>query len=141
MIQFTQNFKNFSRELVAATDGNKKRARSWVENEWVESGSMSGAGVVSNPRGLATVLERAFGMQPDLIFLISDASFQWRVGGGIKDIPYDELKKLLKGLQGQLSEPAKMQFLGFQPKAEDVRQWKRLVRRSGGKFRILEADR
>jgi hypothetical protein len=141
MIQFTQNFKSFSSELVAATDSNKKRARDWVQDEWVESGTMSGAGVVSNPRGLATVLEQAFRMKPDVVFLISDASFQWRIDGGIKDIPYDELEKLLKDLQEKMPEPAKIQFLGFQPKPDDVKEWKRLVRRSGGKFQIMEANR
>lgn len=141
MIQFTQNFKSFSSELVAATDSNKKRARDWVKDEWVESGTMSGAGVVSNPRGVAAVLEQAFRMKPDVVFLISDASFQWRVDGGIKDIPYDELKKLLKDLQEKMAEPARVQFLGFQPKPIDVKEWKRLVRRSGGKFQILEAGR
>lgn len=141
MIQFTQNFKSFSPELLAATDGNKKRARTWVENEWVESGTMSGRGVVSNPRGLAAVLEQAFEMKPDLIFLISDASFQWRVGGGISNIPYDDLKDLLAGLQADLPTPAVIQFIGFQPKSEDVKEWKRLLRRSRGKFQILKSDR
>ncbi len=141
MIQFTQNFKMFSSELLAATDGNKNNARKWVENEWVESGTMSGRGVVSNPRGLAAVLEQAFKMKPDLILLISDASFQWRVGGGISDIPYDYLKKLLAGQQAALTTPAVIQFIGFQPKSEDVKEWKRLIRRSRGKFRILKESR
>lgn len=141
MIQFTQNFKMFSSELLSATDGNKKNARKWVENEWVESGTMSGKGVVSNPRGLAAVLEQAFKMKPDLILLISDASFQWRVGGGISDIPYDHLKDLLAGQQGTLKTPAVIQFIGFQPKPGDVKEWKRLIRRSRGKFRILKDSR
>jgi len=141
MIQFTQNYKCFSKELVAATDGNKKGARQWVKNQWVETGTMSGRGVISNPRGLAAVLEQAFQMKPDLIFLISDASFQWRVGGGIRDIPYDELKALLARLQADLSNPAVIQFVGFQPDSDDVKEWKRLIRRSGGKFQILKAGR
>ncbi|NOY00912.1 MAG: hypothetical protein GXP30_14470 [Verrucomicrobia bacterium] len=141
MIQFTQNFKSFSSELLAATDGNKKAARKWVQNEWVESGTMSGRKVVSNPRGLVAVLEETFRMKPDLIFLISDASFQWRVGGGISDIPYDELKDLLAKLQADLPSPAVIQFAGFQPKSDDVKAWKRLLRRSQGKFQILKAGR
>lgn len=141
IIQFTQNFKSFSQELLAATDGNKKEAGEWVKNEWVESGTMSGSGVVSNPRGLVAVLEEAFRMKPDLIFIISDASFQWRVSGGISDIPYDELKKQLSGLQAELSSPAVIHFIGFQPKTEDVKEWKRLIRKFRGKFKILREDR
>ncbi len=141
MIQFTQNFKSFSSELLAATDGNKKAARKWVNDEWVESGTMSGRSVVSNPRGLAAVLEEAFRMKPDLIFLISDASFQWRVGGGISNIPYDELKSLMAKLQADLPSPAVIQFVGFQPKSDDVKEWKRMLRRSRGKFQILKGGR
>lgn len=80
-------------------------------------------------------------MKPDLIFLISDASFQWRVGGGISNIPYGELKSLLAKLQAELATPAVIQFVGFQPKSDDVKEWKRLIRRSKGKFQILKADR
>lgn len=140
MIQFTQNYKSFSPGLLAATDGNKNRARVWVNQEWVESGTMSGRGVVSNPRGLAAVLEETFKMQPDLIFLISDASFQWRIGGGISDIPYADLKRLLAKLQADLATPAVIKFIGFQPKSEDAKEWKRLIRRSGGEFQILKRD-
>ena len=112
-----------------------------MQDEWVESGTMSGRGVVSNPRGLAAVLEDAYRMKPDLIFIISDASFQWRVGGGISDIPYSELKSLLAKLQDGLPTPVVIQFVGFQPKSDDVKEWKRLIRRSQGRFQILKARR
>ncbi len=138
MIQFTQNYKPFNRELLAATDPNKAAARSWVENEWVESGTMSGGSVVSNPRGLAAVLELAFAMQPDLVFLISDASFQWRVGGGISDIPYRDLTNQIRDLQAGLPRPAVIHLIGFQAGDEDRGEWRRIVRRYDGEFREIK---
>ncbi|MCB1065370.1 MAG: hypothetical protein KDN20_20945 [Verrucomicrobiae bacterium] len=138
MIQFTQNYKPFSDELMAATDSNKQAARDWVENEWVESGTMSGSKVVSNPRGLMTVLEKAFAMRPNLIFLISDASFQWREGGGISDIPFDDLRKRIDELSEELPEKAPIHLLGFAPDEEDVKEWKRILRRTDGEFTELK---
>lgn len=138
MIQFTQNYKPFSEELMAATDSNKQAARDWVENEWVTSGTMSGGKVVSNPRGLMTVLETAFGMRPNLIFLISDASFQWREGGGITDIPYDDLRRRIDDLGEELPDEAPIHLIGFAPDEEDVKEWRRILRRTGGEFRELK---
>lgn len=138
MIQFTQNYKPFSAELLAATPGNKELAQEWVKDEWVTSGSMSGRGVVSNPRGLMAVLEKAFEMRPNVIFLISDASFQWRPEGGIKDIPYTDLRRAIDKMQEALPREAPIHFIGFAPDSEDVKEWKRILRRSDGEFRELK---
>ena len=141
MIQFTGNFKPFGDDLVAATDGNKKAAKQWVEEEWEESGSMSAAsrGVISNLRGLVGVLERGFAMRPDVIFLISDASFQWRpTGEGMANIPYDEIQDSLKKLQEEAPEEVPVHMIAFAPKLDDMKEWKRIIRRHGGDFRELK---
>ncbi|NNE92997.1 MAG: hypothetical protein HKN23_15235 [Verrucomicrobiales bacterium] len=138
MIQFTQNYKPFTTELLAATPGNKRLAQEWVREEWVTSGTMSGREVVSNSRGLVEVLEKAFAMRPNVIFLISDASFQWRPKGGNKDIPYRELRKVIDDLQDSLPREAPIHFIGFAPDDEDVKEWKRILRRSDGEFRELK---
>ncbi len=138
MIQFTQNYKPFTTELLAATPGNKKLAQDWVKDKWVTSGTMSGNGVVSTDRGLVEVLEKAFAMRPNVIFLISDASFQWRATGGNTDIPYTELRKVIDDLQDTLPREAPINFIGFAPDDEDVKEWKRILRRSDGEFRELK---
>ncbi|MBL9154898.1 MAG: hypothetical protein JNK37_20625 [Verrucomicrobiales bacterium] len=142
MIQFTQNYKPFSTELLPATEPNKQAARDWVANEWSESGTLAGRGVVTNPRGLVTVLEQAFAMRPDLVFLISDASFQWRAGegGGITDIPYDELGKAIETLTKSLPQPAPIHLIGFAPDEEDAKEWRRILRRTGGELRELKGE-
>jgi hypothetical protein len=57
------------------------------------------AKVTKNPRGVVGVFELASRMLPDVIFLISDASFQWKEGGSLGDVPWEEIAKIIKGVQ------------------------------------------
>lgn len=139
LIQFTGNYLPFTEELIAATPANKDLAAKWVRERWVTSGSMAAStkGAVSNLTGVVGVLERAAKMRPDLIFLISDASFQWRPegGGGFSNVPYDEIKKAVDQL-GTGRVP--LHFVAFEPKPDDAAEWSRIVRKTGGEFRELK---
>jgi len=140
IIQFTQNYKPFQKQLVPATDQNRAAAEKWVAEEWVETGTMHASGkVVSNPRGIVGVLELAVQMQPDVIFLISDASFQWKQGGSsISDVPWPEVAKLVDtGLQGA-GGACKVNFIGFQMKPEDRREIGTIARKTGGQVREMK---
>jgi hypothetical protein len=138
LIQFTQNFKTFHEELVAATDANRATAKAWIEGEWVDTGSMqASAKVTRNPRGVVGVLELAARMLPDVIFLISDASFQWKEGGSLSDIPWKEIARIVKGpLQG--GEGCVLNFVGFEMKPDDQREMASIVRATHGKMREIE---
>lgn len=138
IIQFTQNYKPFNKELVPATDQNRAAALEWIKSEWVETGTMSASSkVTSNPRGLVGVLELAAKMQPDIIFLISDASFQWKPTGNIESIPWKEIQTLTKGaLQGP--EGCKIHFIGFEMKPDDKREFSGIIRQTGGKIREIK---
>lgn len=139
LVQFTGNYMPFTDELVAATPANKELAQTWVRERWVTSGTMSAStrGVVSNLTGVVGVLERAETMRPDVIFLISDASFQWRPEGALANIPYDEIRTAVEKIgQGRGQTP--IHFLAFQPKPDDAKEWTRIVRRTGGEFRELK---
>jgi len=93
--------------------------------------------VTSNPRGLVGVLELAAKMQPDIIFMISDASFQWKPTGQIENIPWKEIEKITEGpLQG--TEGCKIHFIGFELKPEDKREIGSIIRKSGGKVREMK---
>lgn len=134
MIQFTQNYKPFTRELLPATDPNREAAKQWMETEWVEAGTMpSSRKVTSNPRGLPGVLEFAATLQPDVIFMISDASFQ----AGRTTIPWDEIKKVVKGPL-QAGEGCKLNFIGFEMKPEDKREIGSIARSTGGRMREIK---
>ena len=133
LIQFTQNYKPFNRELLPATDTNRAAATEWVKNEWVTTGTMGASSkVASNPRGFIGVLELAAQMKPDVLYVISDGSFQWKPTGTIDNIPWNDIKKIL---DGSLQEGQKcvVNFIAFQPKDEDLKELKRLSSRSGGK--------
>ena len=133
LIQFTQNYKPFNRELLPATDTNRAAATEWVKNEWVTTGTMGASSkVASNPRGFMGVLELAAQMKPDVLYVISDGSFQWKPTGTIDNIPWNDIKKIL---DGSLQEGQKcvVNFIAFQPKDDDLKELKRLSSRSGGK--------
>ena len=150
IIQFTRNYKSFSNELVPATDQNRAAALDWIKTEWVETGMMTASGkVVSNPRGFVGVLELAAKMQPDTIYLISDASFQWNSPGDEKgtkssatsnfggDIPWKEIEKVTEGPL-QAAEGCKIHFIGFEMKPGDKREFSAIIRKSGGKIREIK---
>ena len=138
LIQFTQNYKAFKTELLPATDPNREAARQWIQSEWVETGMMAASRkVTSNSKGLVGVLELAAKMQPDVIFLISDGSFQWREDGSPGTIPWSEVKKVAKGsLQG--AGGCKINFIGFEMKPEDRTEAGSIVRPTGGKLREIK---
>jgi hypothetical protein len=138
LIQFTQNYKAFARELLPASDQNREAAIQWLNDEWVDSGMMTaGRKVTGNPRGLAGVLEFAATMQPDVIFLISDASFQWRASGSLANIPWDEIKKIVRGPL-QASGGCRLNFIGFEMKPADRLEMGAIARSSGGKLREIK---
>jgi hypothetical protein len=134
IIQFTQNYKAFTPELVPATEHNRKVALDWIQNEWVTLGSMSSSSksVTKNLRGFAGVLEVAAGMKPDVIFVISDGSFQWKPPGSGGTIPWLELRKII---EGPLQEGAKckINFITFEAAEQDTKELKRLSQKTGGK--------
>jgi len=138
IIQFTQNYKPFSDELLPATDANRAAALAWIEEEWVESGSMGRSKkVTANPRGFAGVLERAAEMKPDVIYVITDASFQWKQDGPIETIPWKVLKAISEGPLQQAGG-CKIHLVGFEMKPEDKREAAAIVRKSGGKLQEMQ---
>lgn len=140
MIQFTQNYKPFRTELLPATDQNKQAAAQWVSDEWVESGTMAASGkVVSNPRGFLGVLELAAKMQPEVIFVISDASFQWKGGkdGKIGNIPWRDLRAVAEGPL-QANGACALNFVTFEVRPDDRKEASSLARRTGGKLREMK---
>lgn len=142
IIQFVRNHKPFRVELIAANDGNKKAARDWVETEWSSSGSMpsGGTGVVNpRPNGIESVLDAAFAMKPDVVFLISDGSF-WRDPGNEK-VPYDDIRDTLEELEknSELGQ-VPVHFIGFEMRDDERGDLRRIFRRYDGDFREIESS-
>lgn len=142
IVQFVRNYKPFSDALVAATPPNRERAAQWMDTEWNETGMLGARqrGVrTASPNGLPIVLDFAFSLKPDTVFLISDGSFeQTSPGDANRSIPSDEIQAQLKRLQQAAGKEVPIHFIGFQMKDAHREFWRRTAQRSGGKFREIK---
>ena len=137
IVEFSQNYKVFKKELVPMTDQNREAIKSWINSEWTETGTLGGGSTVTNPKGFVGVLELAAQMQPDVIFVVTDGSFQWRVTGQISDIPWDDVKKIAKGpLQGP--NGCAINFIGFQVKPQNRGEMATIASSTHGKVREIK---
>jgi len=139
IIQFVRNYKVFQDELVPATVPNRDLARKWIDTEWRETGTMprSGRGVVSpDPNGLPPILRKAYEMEPDVIFLISDGGFHRGVQTSER-IPEKEFDDLLRELNKSATGRIPLHFIGFQMRPDDKRFWERMARRQGGSLKEI----
>lgn len=140
IIQFVRNYKMFQEELVPATQPNRELASKWIETEWRETGSLprGGRGVVSpTPNGLPPILRKAFEMKPDVIFLMSDGSFE-RGTETTEKVSEDEFEDLFKELTKGAVGRVPLHFIGFQMKPDDKKFWERLAKRQGGSLKEME---
>jgi len=138
LVQFTRNYMVFEDALIVANDSNKKKATVWVEKKWTTKGTLSAKrkGVTRNPDGLLVVLECVYKMEPDAIFLISDGSFSRARGG---DIEPAEIAKVIRQFERERGLKIPLHFIGFEVEREMRRGLRRIVRRTGGSFRELDA--
>ena len=139
LIQFSRGYDLFSEYLVAGTQGNKKSALDWLEKEFRTSGSSGRNWTRGKPDGIQSVLEAVFRLEPDVVFLLSDASFQRTPEGrgGSENIPWTELEREIKKRQDALLEDARLHFIGFGVSDENGKAMKALVRRYRGKFKAF----
>lgn len=140
IIQFSRAFRPYPKELVVGTTPNKENAVRWLEDNWISDGGLSRglSGVITrNDDGVLEVLRHAFSMNPDVIFFISDASFQDNTN---RTVPHDEIEKELEKLQKQAAVPGgvKFNFIGFGMRSDDNSSMKRIVRRNGGRLREMK---
>lgn len=132
IVQFSRNYKPFSEELVPATNSNRDAATAWVENEWVESGMIPSSGKgISSPNGVLGVLELAAKMKPDVVFLISDGSFQSSLHP--QGIPWNDFKKSADSVKDASDDACRFNFITFEASEEDTKELKRISNRTGGK--------
>lgn len=143
LVQFTRNYNFFQETLVPATDANKAAAKVWVDEEWTEKGMLSAArkSVVSNPEGILTLLAKALALEPDVIFLISDGSFQMADPEGKNSFGVNvdprEIENVLKKAAASSGREVPINFIGFEMNDDARRALRRIFRRSGGTFREI----
>ncbi len=134
LIQHARNYDAFDLNLRPATVENKRLAWQWMDTKFRTDG-MSGTGWKSGePNGIQAVLRAAFAMNPDVIFLISDGSYQRGKGSAGENVPWPELVAEISQLQEDLPRPARVHFIGFGVNAANEKEARKLVSRFGGKY-------
>lgn len=132
--------------MVPATVGNKQAATAWVngldENPNVSIGSRRSPGVKLMEGGgtrLDTGLKQAFGFQPEVIFIVTDGEIN---RGNFDTITEDEILDLIKDLQEQLDEPARIHVIHYETavaRDREVDTMRSIASRNKGRFRKVEA--
>jgi hypothetical protein len=140
IIQFAQNYKPYSDQLVTLTPKNRASIQQWLKTEWVGNGVFAPSSTVrNNERALVGVLEQAAKMEPDVVYLISDGSFQWRIGVGNTSIPWGTISTSVAGIKHG-SNPAVLNFIGFQMAPADKAAMTRIVKNSRGQLVPIEKN-
>ncbi len=138
LIQFSRSYDLFEKHLVSGTQANKAAAEEWLKKEFRTDGK-SGRNWVRDPlNGIQSVINAAFAMQPDVLFLISDGDFQRTPAeGGSENVPFEELVRDIRRHQQQSEKDARIHFIGFQVKPRHKEPLQSIARRYKGKFREL----
>lgn len=135
LIQFSRIYETFQDTLIPASQGNREIAVAWMHSHFAgDSGTIPGRrGVRSYPRGIETVLEVAFAMNPEVIFILSDGAF-WRTvsPGRQQRVPYEELRTQIERLSRAQGGRTRLHFIGFEIQPRDKEALERMVRATGG---------
>jgi len=142
LYQFSRIYQPFSKTLVAPTDQNKEKAKSWLNNEFRTDGSLprSVRGSVtpkgSEDNGVIFVLKAAFELQPEIIFFISDGSFQSE--NHSSQVPWEDIEDIMEGFEETQGKLPQLNFIGFEMKDNDRKEMKKLVRDTDGKLKEMK---
>jgi len=146
-IQHSRNFDPFQNNLIPATVANKELALDWLSNEFRTDGSGRGwsspPAVENHRNGIVPILDFAFDMQPDVIFLISDGGyFSNLVDGNQAPVPLDDVLDLIRRRQKDLPKDARIHAIHFpDPRNIDdgriASRMRNIATRNGGKYRKI----
>jgi hypothetical protein len=134
--QFARNYAFFKSEMLPATEANRTAANEWLDTWFAgDAGTMkpSTPGMVTGSPGFIKVMQAAFKMQPDVIFVISDGGFERGSSSDYGEkIPFDELNDALRELQKGMPEPVKINFIGVGMKPVNEAGMRRVKQQFGG---------
>jgi hypothetical protein len=138
--QFARNFAFFSDEMLPATDPNRQRANQWLDEWFATDGGMKNGtpNMATGSPGFIELMRAAFKLQPDVIFVISDASFERGAAESGAQIPFPELDEALRELQKGSAEPVKIHFIGLGMKPKNAGEMRRVMIKNGGGGRFRE---
>ena len=144
-IQHVRAYDTFQDDLIPATVANKGIALKWLDKKLKKIGENSAVvpSVNGHENGILTVLDFAFKMQPDVIFLISDGGyFANRENGSAGPVPLGDVLKLISSLQKELPSDARIHTIHFpDPRKRDDGRigsgMRRIADRNDGQYRRI----
>ena len=147
-IQHSRKYDPFQDKLIPATVSNKELALKWLDTKFRTNG-ISGSNWKSGPprggdrNGILTILNFAFKMQPDVIFLMSDGGyFANRENGSAGPVPLGDALKMISSLQKELPSDVRIHAIHFPDPRErnDDRigsGMRRIADRNDGQYRKI----
>jgi hypothetical protein len=143
LIQFSRIYQPMATEMQSPSDTGKTMAKNWLNKEFRTDGalprSVKGARAPMNGKdsGICFVLDGALTMRPDVIFLISDASFQSDLNA--KQVPWKEVEDVIQNHENS-GVKTRINFIGFEMKSEDKKEMRSLVRKTEGTLKEIGTD-
>jgi len=143
LVQFSRIYQPMAPEMLPPNESGKAAARQWLEREFRTDGmlprSVRGARSpeAGQDNGIAFVLRGVLAMQPDVVFLISDASFQSE--NHSSQVPWVEVEDAVKAHE-KAGGQTKIHVIGFEMKPEDKKELRSIARRTGGTVREIGQD-
>ena len=143
VIIHTRIFLPMQDSLIPATVANKEFALNWVNSKFPKTAGQSISGARRGPGGVASilpVLDTAFDMQPDVIFLISDGGYF--ASPGNRPVELGDALALIRTRQKELPKDARIHAIHFPDprKIDDGRigpRMRSIATRNGGKYRKI----
>lgn len=138
LIQFSRAYDSFRPHLVPGTQANRHAAQEWLRTQFVTDGRSRRGWIRGRPDGILTILEAAFQLEPDLIFILSDASFEYtREDGGEAKVAWDDLTHRARGWRAASGREPRVHMINFRPRADDLEGSRNFTRTLGGRTREL----
>jgi len=136
VVQFTRNYLPFEEDMVPADAAHRESFRKWISEKWNDSGKLSSVydGATKNPSGIVGVLGFTEKMKPDVVYIISDGSFEQGGQTEANKVSSSDVRKAFEALShGGKKVP--VNFIAFAPDESDAEQMKKIAVSSGGSFR------
>lgn len=136
LVQFSRAYDRFQPHLLPGTRANREAARSWLATRFVTDGRSGRNWTRGRPDGVVSVLGEVFAWEPDVIFIISDASFEFTAeGGGDGEVAWPELRSRVLAWLAASGRQPRVHLIAFRPRPEDAEGARDLTAATGGRYR------
>ncbi|TVR48817.1 MAG: VWA domain-containing protein [Puniceicoccaceae bacterium] len=136
IVQFSQGVRTFADHPSPA-----RAAAIEAAGEWIRTNLRGNPPVRGDPAHLGheAGFEAAFAYDPDVVFLLTDGVLNRRTGSpgnySYPEIPYSTFRSTLVRWQRERVRPARIHVIGFEMRADDAANMRRLTREFGGQVR------